>query len=119
MTKVLIADDDADLRLTLKLAIELAGYAVELAANGQQALALQRECHADFLITDIFMPDGDGFEAIDWFRREFPQTRIIVISGAGKLARREYLSTAALIGVDATLQKPFEIETLLATLRSL
>ena len=120
MTKrVIIVDDDADMRLTLKLALELAGYAVEAAANAREAIEHQRKQPADVLITDIFMPDADGFEAIDAFRREFPQTRIIVVSGGAQFTKRDYLPDAELIGVDATLQKPFEIETLLMTLRSL
>jgi DNA-binding NarL/FixJ family response regulator len=65
------------------------------------------------------MPDSDGFEAIDGFRKQFPQTRIVVVSGGAQITKRDYLPDAELIGVDATLQKPFDIETLLATLRSL
>ncbi|HEY8252103.1 MAG TPA: response regulator [Burkholderiales bacterium] len=117
--RLLVADDDADMRLTLKLALEIAGYAVDVAANAREALALQRGQPADVLITDIFMPDADGFEAIDAFRHEFPRTRIIVVSGGAQFTKRDYLPDAELIGVDATLQKPFDIDTLLATLRSL
>jgi CheY-like chemotaxis protein len=120
MTKrVLVVDDDADMRLTLKLALELAGYGVEVAANGREALARQRSSPAEVLITDIFMPDADGFEAIDAFRKHFPKTKIVVVSGGAQFSKRDYLPDAALIGADATLQKPFEIDTLLQTLRTL
>jgi DNA-binding response OmpR family regulator len=118
-TRLLVVDDDADMRLTLKLALELAGYDVDVAGNAHEALELQRRQPADVLITDIFMPDADGFEAIDVFRREFPQTRIIVVSGGAQFTKRDYLPDAELIGADATLQKPFEIDTLLAKLRTL
>ena len=117
--RLLIVDDDADMRLSLKLALEMAGYTAELAADGREALAIQQQRPADVLITDIFMPDADGFEAIDSFRREFPGTRIVVVSGGAQFTKRDYLPDAALIGVDATLQKPFEIETLLETLKAL
>ncbi len=117
--RILVVDDDADMRLTLRMALELAGYAVEDAANGREAIERQRRQPADVLITDIFMPDADGFEAIDVFRREFPQTRIIVVSGGAQFTKRDYLPDAELIGADATLQKPFEIDTLLAKLRTL
>jgi CheY-like chemotaxis protein len=117
--RILVVDDDADMRLTLRMALELAGYAVEDAANGREAIERQRRQPADVLITDIFMPDADGFEAIDAFRREFPQTRIIVVSGGAQFTKRDYLPDAELIGADATLQKPFEIDTLLAKLRTL
>ena len=119
MRSVLIADDDASLRSALKLALEAGGYDVRLAANGGEALALQRKAPADVLITDLFMPESDGFEAIDGFRKAFPGTKIIAMSGEGKRAKREYLSSAALIGVDATLKKPFQVATLLQALRSL
>ena len=117
--RLLVVDDDADMRLTLKLSLELAGYAVEVAANGREALEVQRMRPANVLITDIFMPDADGFEAIDSFRSEFPHTRIVVVSGGAQFSKRNYLPDAALIGVDATLQKPFEIDALLQTLQSL
>ncbi|HEV3010075.1 MAG TPA: response regulator [Burkholderiales bacterium] len=116
---MLVVDDDADMRLTLKMALELAGYTVDVAANGREALAVQRAQPAEVLITDIFMPDSDGFEAIDAFRRQFPQTKIVVVSGGAQFTKRDYLPDAELIGVDATLQKPFDIDTLLGVLRSL
>ena len=119
LQRLLVVDDDADMRLTLKLSLELAGYAVEVAANGREAHEVQRMRPANVLITAIFLPDADGFEAIDSFRRELPGTRIVVVSGGAQFSKRDYLPDAALFGVDATLQKPFEIETLLETLKSL
>jgi DNA-binding NtrC family response regulator len=116
---VLLVDDDADLRLALELALEAAGYSVAAAASAEEALAVQRRRPAEVLVTDIFMPDGDGFEVIERFQREFPDTRIVVVSGGGKRTKRDYLAVAQLMKVDATLQKPFEVEALLETLRSL
>jgi CheY-like chemotaxis protein len=117
--RLLVVDDDADMRLTLKLALELAGYAVDVAGNGREALELQRARPCDVLITDIFMPDADGFEAIDAFRKEFPQTKIVVVSGGAQFSKRNYLPDAELIGVEGTLQKPFDVDTLLGLLRQL
>lgn len=116
---VLIVDDDDDMRLSLKLALEIAGYAVEAAADGQEALAIQRRTPADVLITDIFMPERDGFEIIDAVRTQFPRTKIVVISGGPQVARRNYLEDASLMEVDAVLSKPFEVEALLRTLETL
>jgi CheY-like chemotaxis protein len=115
--RILVVDDDADMRLTLKLSLELAGYTVDVAANGREALEAQRRQPAEVLITDIFMPDADGFEAIDAFRHQFPRTKIVVVSGGAQFTKRDYLPDAELIGVDATLQKPFEVDTLLALLQ--
>ena len=117
--RILVADDDADMRLTLKLALEIAGYAVEVAGNAHEAVERQRSQPADVLITDIFMPDADGFEAIDAFRSEFPATRIIAVSGGAQFTKRDYLPDAELAGADATLQKPFDVDTLLGLLKNL
>jgi YesN/AraC family two-component response regulator len=65
------------------------------------------------------MPETDGFEAIDAFRRQFPQTKIVVVSGGAQFTKRNYLPDAALVGADATLQKPFDMDTLLGLLRTL
>jgi CheY-like chemotaxis protein len=116
---IVLVEDDADQRLALKLALELAGYSVREAAHAGEALALQRERASPVLITDIFMPESDGLEAIAAFRREFPETKIIAVSGGGQRAKQDYLAAAKLMGVDATLQKPFDIEALLDTLRAL
>jgi CheY-like chemotaxis protein len=117
--RVLIVDDDADMRLTLKLALELEGYAVVEAANGREAVEQQRNAPSDVVLTDIFMPESDGFEAIDALRRDFPAVKVIVMSGGAQLAKRDYLPDAELMGADATLQKPFDIDQLLKTLKRL
>lgn len=119
MREILIADDDAGLRQSLRLALEAAGYRVRVAAHGGEAFDLQSDKPADVLITDIFMPESDGFEAIDRFRKEFPATKIVAMSGDAKRAKREYLPVAKLIGVDATLKKPFRLQDLLQTLKTL
>jgi CheY-like chemotaxis protein len=119
MNSVLIAEDNRDFALSLQLALETAGYSVRLAGNGREAIVLQRVRAARVLITDLVMPDSDGFEAIDAFRKEFPATKVVVISGAEKLNAARHLAAARLMGADATFRKPFEVEELLSVLRSL
>lgn len=116
---VLVVDDKAEVRQLLKAGLEDAGYVVATAANGREALEQQRKAPAEVVITDLFMPDTDGFETIQALRANFPGTRIIAMSGDSQRTRHEYLQSAQLIGVDATLRKPIEIATLLKTLESL
>jgi len=118
-TRVLVVDDNADLRSMLVHVLQHAGYVVETAADGTQALERQRNITADVLITDIFMPDGDGIETIEAFRKSYPGIRIIAMSGGGRRLRNDYLEISELLGVDATLRKPFRPEMLLHALRSL
>jgi CheY-like chemotaxis protein len=117
VTRLLIADDDADMRQSMRLLLERAGYEVGLASDGADALELQRARPFDVLITDIFMGEVDGLRAIENFRREFPATRIIAMSGgSGRLQSRGYLAAAGVAGADATLRKPFAIGMLLEAL---
>lgn len=118
--RLLIVDDNADMRQSMKLLLERAGFEVEVAPDGTRALELQRARAADVLITDIFMPETDGLELIGLFKREFPGVRIIAMSGGGVRARGAfYLSTAETAGADAILQKPFESSALLEAVRKI
>jgi CheY-like chemotaxis protein len=119
-TRVLVVDDNEDMRLTTKLLLEQEGYEVEVAANGREALEVQRARPSRVLVTDLYMPDADGFETIERFRKEFPQIRIIAMSGGGSKPelRTDHLPVASEIGAHATLRKPFPIEKLLEALRS-
>ncbi len=119
MKRILIADDNCDFAASLKLALEANGYQVEVATNGADAIASQVSFRAHILITDLIMPERDGFETLDAFRKEFPHTRIVVVSGAQKLDPGKYLHAAELIGADAAFRKPVEIEELLQKLQAL
>jgi two-component system, chemotaxis family, chemotaxis protein CheY len=118
-TRVLVVDDNEDLRLSTKFLLEQAGYRVEVAANGREALEVQRQRPAQLLVTDLFMPDADGFETIERFRKEFPEVRIVAISGGASLTamRTDHLPVAHEIGAHATLRKPYALEKLIETLQ--
>jgi CheY-like chemotaxis protein len=118
--RILVADDNPDMRATMKLMLEAGGYEVQLAADGRQALEAQRRAPADVLITDLFMPERDGFETIDRFKQDYPDVKIVAMSGGGSLRmKHDYLATAESLGVHAILRKPFDPELLLETLRRL
>jgi CheY-like chemotaxis protein len=104
--KILIAEDNADTREALRLCLEVEGYAVRAAANGDEAFSLQVAEPADVLVTDLFMPERDGFETLSAFRKSFPRTRIVVISGDARHIRGSYLEAAQMVGADAVLRKP-------------
>jgi CheY-like chemotaxis protein len=118
-TRVLVVDDNPDARLMVKLLLEAEGYVVETAANGREALRIQRERPMQILVTDLFMPEVDGLETVQRFRADYPAMPIIVISGGGsKLqSRADHLSVARELGVH-TLRKPFPPQALLDALRT-
>jgi len=115
--RVLVVDDDADVCESLKLALEVEGHVVATAQNGREALASRSP--VDVLITDLFMPEADGFETIQGFRKIHPKARIIVVSGGAKLTKADYLSVAEAFGVDVTLRKPVDPAELSRTIRKL
>jgi CheY-like chemotaxis protein len=129
MTKILVIDDEETMRNVLIEILEREDYDVEVACNGDEGLALLREKGADLVITDIIMPGKNGVETVDDIRTEFPDTRIIVISGGGNLKPMEYepsaiktaayLASASVAGADVTLTKPFERKELLDAVNEL
>lgn len=120
MARILFVDDNADFARTSSAVLHSAGHVVVLAENG--ALALQRtDLHTfDLVISDILMPEKEGFETIITLRRQLPNVAIIAISGGGIIAAREYLRSAAAFGANLALEKPFSgLELMLAVNKAL
>lgn len=119
MATILVTDDEALVRLTLRKILEKEGHCVLEAGNGAQASAVTAEISIDLLITDIIMPEREGIETIMALRKTQPQLRILAISGGGRSASLDYLTTAELLGANATLSKPFGKDALLAVVKTL
>ena len=117
--RILLIDDDDQIRKMLSQLLEGAGYEVIGAADGKQGIRLFREAPCDVIITDIIMPEKEGIETIGELRRGFPDVKILAISGGGRLPADEYLRMAKSFGAHRTLAKPFEQKELLEALREL
>ncbi len=114
MLSVLIVDDQVQIRQLIRDALAGAGYHVEEARDGKAGLERYREQFADLVLMDILMPDQDGLEAIMAFRREFPDSRIIAMTGGTDgIGVPNLLDVATMLGARRTLQKPFELQALL------
>ncbi len=115
--KVMVVDDERAVRESLRRALELEGYEVELAEDGDDALAqLASASHPDALILDVLMPTMDGLEVCRRLRREGNAVPVLMLT-----ARAEVESRVAGLdaGADDYLPKPFALEELLARLRAL
>ena len=106
MANVLLIEDDFFLRAILKNALEDMGHRVTEAANAAGAEMLHLEHGFDLIITDLIMPERDGFELLTNFRRRFPRVRIVAMSAGGCMGAPEYLRIARQLGADETLRKP-------------
>jgi DNA-binding NtrC family response regulator len=113
---LLVVDDDESVRSLLCQVLTEAGYPVQQAGNGVEALALMKSAKFAAVVTDLVMPEKEGMDIITEIRKQYPAVKVIAISGAfgGK-----FLKPARLIGAHATLAKPIDEETLLRTVRNL
>jgi DNA-binding NtrC family response regulator len=116
-TRVLVIDDDNDVRDILQAVLESAGFAVAMAADGHEGLQLQRGNPAVVVVTDLFMPGKEGMETIVELLSEFPQTKIIAVSGVGPAASADYGRLAVDLGAVTFLRKPLRAEELIDTVR--
>ena len=119
MARILVVDDDEQIRIMLEIALSRDSHEVVTAENGAVASVRQNERPADVVIMDIIMPEKEGFETIIEFRREYPETKIIAISGGGRLGPDQYLKLAKTMGADFIFEKPLQILQLREAIHSL
>jgi CheY-like chemotaxis protein len=111
--RVLVADDDVNLRRILSLFLRNAGYGTLEATDGRHALDLIRSERPDAVILDVMMPGMDGFSVCRHVK-ESPDTRAIPIVMCTAMNRKEDLVTAIRAGAEDYIVKPFTKETVLA-----
>lgn len=119
MAKILVVDDDADVRSTLRRVLTSAGYTVAEAANGAEGMQLLTAQPFDLVVIDILMPQRDGFETIQALRQTLPGVKIIAISGAPRFGSYDPLGAAKTFGAHRTVSKPFEPAVILEAVRQL
>jgi len=115
MTRVLVIEDNAAMRELLRTILEQEHYEVLEAPDGEVGTQLFREQRPDVVLTDILMPKKDGLETIRDLRNEWPQVKIIAMSGGGyrMMTQQSVLGAAADFGALRTLAKPFSCQALL------
>jgi CheY-like chemotaxis protein len=117
--KILVVDDDPDMRDALQIILESADYSVVMAEDGEQCLAKLKEEQPDLLILDLLMPRMDGFEVCkalkDPRHAKYGRLPIIILSSVqeGVSQRRYELETGVQLDVDDYVEKPIESAALL------
>ncbi len=119
MPRILVIDDDDLIRVMLHQMLEDAGYDVAVAANGDEGIKLFHEQAADLIITDIIMPEKEGWETIVELKRDYPRVKIIAISGGGRIGPYSYLMVAKRFGAERVFTKPLKKDELLKAIREL
>ncbi len=113
MARILIIDDEDELRSMLRQMLEQAGHEITEAVNGAEGIQLYEQDTHDLIITDIIMPEKEGVETIIALRRADPDLPIIAISGGGRLEATDFLTMTKKLGARRTLSKPFRRDQLL------
>jgi CheY-like chemotaxis protein len=111
MARILVIDDEPEMRVLLELILKSAGHEVVLAADGREGVERHCVSPADLVITDLFMPNQEGLETIHELRTRFPEIAIIAMSGM--TAAVTMLSVAQKFGAVGVLHKPFSGDELL------
>jgi DNA-binding NtrC family response regulator len=116
--RILVVDDEEQILGMLRTMLEREGYEIETARDGKEAARSYRARPADLILTDLIMPEQEGLGLILELRREFPDVRVVVMSGGGKVSAEEYLPIARKLGAVEALQKPFSRSELIRAIRS-
>jgi CheY-like chemotaxis protein len=114
MARILIIDDEPNMRAMLRRMLHQAGHQVSEAGNGAEGIDSYERDSPDLVITDILMPKKEGIETIIALHRADPDLPIIAISGGGRSGDTNFLSSAEKLGARHALWKPFRGNQLLS-----
>ena len=117
-TKILIADDEPNIVISLEFLLKREGYDVVVARNGIEALERVRAERPDMAILDVMMPQRNGFEVCQDLRQdpEFKDLRIMMLTAKG---RDTEVSKGLALGADVYMTKPFSTRELVAKVKAL
>ncbi len=119
MARILVADDDGEVRGMIREMLERAGHEVIEASNGVELTRLFYQNPTDVVVTDIIMPEKEGLSTILELKRFIPDVKIVAISGGGIAPPRNYVDWAIACGADKGFIKPFERQEFLDAVEEL
>jgi DNA-binding response OmpR family regulator len=116
MTRVLVIEDSSDLAQGLRYNLELEGYAVKVAEDGNTGLSLTREWEPDLVILDLMLPGLDGYQVLRSMRADGRKTPVLILSARGEEADKV---RGFQLDADQYVTKPFGLIELLERVKSL
>jgi two-component system response regulator MprA len=116
VTRILVVDDDRKVLSLMKRGLSFAGYAVDVAADGEEAIAHVRDHSPNLVILDIMLPGIDGVEVCRRIRQGDPDLTVLMLTARGRVPDRIAGLDA---GADDYLVKPFDFDEMLARIRAL
>ncbi|MDR6939815.1 two-component system OmpR family response regulator [Arcanobacterium hippocoleae] len=113
--KILVVDDEPNIRELLSVSLKFAGFAVETAQNGQEALEIERKFGADLVVLDVMLPDMDGFTVLQQLREHEHTLPVLFLTAKDDVQDRIQGLT---VGGDDYITKPFSLEEVVARIRA-
>ena len=110
MKRILVIDDEPTALEVLRRILEVEGYKVVTAINGQDGLEQFKKTPCDLVITDMVMPIKDGLQTILDLRKVEPNLPVIAVSGGGSISKERYLAVAGYLDKVMTVAKPFTVK---------
>ena len=115
--RILLVDDDHEIIESLRMLLEAKGYAIQIARDGNQGLALAERDDPDLMILDMMMPKRSGFLVLEKLRRSRPVPLKIIMITANEGSRHK--AYAEMLGVDDYIRKPFPMDRLIESVQRL
>jgi CheY-like chemotaxis protein len=119
MAQILIIDDDGLFRSMLSATLVHLGHTVVEASNGAEGLKIFERTKPDLIITDLVMPEMEGFEVLMNFKKHDPRPKIMVMSGGVGGTNVDFLEIAKRLGASSVLAKPFSTDALIKAIDAL
>lgn len=113
--KILVVDDEPNIRELLSVSLKFAGFEVATAQDGKQALEVERKFGADLVVLDIMLPDMDGFEVLQHLREREYQLPVLFLTAKDDVQDKIQGLT---VGGDDYITKPFSLEEVIARIRA-
>jgi CheY-like chemotaxis protein len=110
--RILVVEDDPQVRKMFCKILQKKGYQVVEAREGEQALSLYRQEPADLVLLDLFMPGMEGMETLRELLTHFPAAKVIAVSGGGRIKTTGQLDIAVKLGAKRAITKPCSVEEL-------
>jgi DNA-binding NtrC family response regulator len=116
--RVLLIDDEQMVRKIVCKMLKRSGHEVTEAENGRLGLDQPKAGTFDLVITDIIMPEMEGVETLMTVLEQYPNVKVVAMSGGGRTGNIDFLSAAEKLGASATLHKPFTLAALTAAIEA-
>ncbi|THB77817.1 MAG: response regulator [Desulfobulbaceae bacterium] len=117
--RILVIEDDQQVRKLFQVKLSRLGYVVDEASDGNEGLSSCQKNRYDLVITDLVMPEKEGIETIIELKKDYSDIKIIAISGGGRLDPSNYLNIAKKLGANRVFTKPVEWDQMIEAVEKL